>query len=475
MAEMVAGSKNKSNTMKYVLEVVSIAIAVFIAFFITPTETLSKEALLVLGVTVWAVINWILNLTSEYVIAIMMAMLWFLGKAAPVETIMSGFSSSTWWLLVGVMGMGAAVSKSGLLKRLSMYSLKIFKPTYQGQVLGMIIMGILISPLIPSTTAKCAIMGPLVLGIANELDLPKRGAGRFGLLMAMWLGFNISGNFFISGSFQAYLITGNLPAETQAAYTWMTWFIRSLPWSVTMTVLFYLFIRFAYKAETSKEISKEYINEQLGVLGKLTRDEKITSVVLACSLIMFVLEQVTGVTSMTVALIALCVLNMFKVVGPQEFTQKTLWPLIVFVGVALGMGNVFGAVGLNQWISGILTQVMGGLTNPYLFVTVLCLVTFVVRILLAQPTSNIILTTLFWPLAAELGMDPWIAGIIVYHAGVVMYPPYVHPNLLVGYGAAGGEEYIDITKAFKADIAYMVICLLGLLVCVPFWQMLGMI
>ncbi len=62
MAEMIAGTKNKSKTIKYVFEIIAIAIAVFIAFFITPTETLSKEALLVLGVTVWAVINWILNL-----------------------------------------------------------------------------------------------------------------------------------------------------------------------------------------------------------------------------------------------------------------------------------------------------------------------------------------------------------------------------------------------------------------------------
>ena len=75
----------------------------------------------------------------------------------------------------------------------------------------------------------------------------------------------------------------------------------------------------------------------------------------------------------------------------------------------------------------------------------------------------------------SLGMDPWVACAVVYNAGCVFYPAYVHPNMVVGYAAVGGEEYCDINRAAKADVAYMVISIIGLFACVPLWQIFGML
>ncbi|MBE6113608.1 MAG: hypothetical protein E7191_00835 [Erysipelotrichaceae bacterium] len=463
-----------NKTFKYVIEVISVIAAIAVCMM-SPTDMLSKQALLVLGITLWGVINLVIGLFDSYVVGLTMCMLWFVSGAVPIGTAMAGFTSTTWWLIIGVMGLGAAVSKSGLLKRLSLLSLKFFKPTYSGQLLAIVIMGVCIAPLIPSTTAKCAIMGALVLGICDELGLPKRGMGRFGLLMALWLGFNISGNFFVNASFQGYMVLGQLPAETQEIYNWTTWFIRSLPWSVTVTVLYYLFIKFFYKETNTKEISKEYIDEQFKALGGFTRDEKIVAAVMAVCLVLFVFEQQTGIGSVVVAVLAMCALSMLKVIGPQEFVGKTLWPLIVFIGVALGMGGVFSAVGITNWLVALLQPIAQGLTNPYLFVIVICLITYVVRILVDQVSTNVLLVSIVIPLAQGLGMDPWIGAVIVYGCSVVFYPTYVHPNMLICYGAVGGEENVDIKHALTADIAYMVVCMIGFLISVPFWQMFGMI
>lgn len=464
----------KNKTLKYVIEVISIVAAIAICMM-SPTDMLSKEALTVLGITVWGVANLVLGLFDSYVVGLTMCMLWFVSGAVPINVAMAGFTSTTWWLIIGVMGLGAAVSKSGLLKRLSLLSLKFFKPTYGGQLLAIVVMGICIAPLIPSTTAKCAIMGALVVGISEELGLPKRGMGRFGLLMALWLGFNISGNFFINASFQGYMVLGQLPPETQAIYTWTTWFIRSLPWSITVTVLYFLFMKFYYKENDTKVIAKEYIEDQFKSLGGLTRDEKIVAAVMAVCLVLFVFEQKTGIGSVVVAVLAMCVLSMLKVIGPQEFIGKTLWPLIVFIGVALGMGGVFSSVGITDWLVTLLEPITRGLTNPYVFVIVICLITYAVRILVDQVSTNVLLVSIVVPLAAGLGMDPWIGAVIVYGCSVVFYPTYVHPNMLICYGAVGGEENIDIKHALVADIAYMVVCMIGFLVSVPFWQMLGML
>ncbi len=465
--------KKQSMTFKYIVEVLSI-IAGIAVYMLPASESLSTQAIHVLGIAVWGIANLVIGLAPSYAVGLMMCVLWFVSGSVPFTTAFSGYSSTTWWLIIGVLGLGAAVNKSGLLKRLSLLSLKFFKPTYNGQVLAIIIMGIIISPLIPSTTAKCAIMGSLALGIADELELPKRSMGRLGLLLALWLGFNISGNFFLSSSFQSYMILGQLPADTQSTYTFMTWFIRGLPWDIVVTVLFYLYIKFFCKETSAKKISKEYINEQFKSLGALSKDELITALVSAACLIMFVFERQTGIGSVVTALIAMCVLTFTKVIGPNEFVTKTLWPLVVFIGVALGMGSVFKEAGVTTWLVTILEPITKTLTNPYIFVLVICLISFALRVVVDQVAVNVLLVSILVPLATNLGMDPWIAAFVVYGCSVVFYPLYVHPNMLICIGAVGGEENINPSKLLFADIAYMIICLIGFMLCVPFWQMLGM-
>lgn len=459
--------------MKYIWEAVAIIAAVVISFM-QPPLGLTHASMIVLGVAVWAIINWVVRLFDEYVTGLVMAVSWFVLAKVDLGSIFSGFAGSTFWLLVAVVGLGAAVSTSGLLNRISILLLKFFKPTYKGQVLAFSLAGAVISPLIPSTTAKMAIMSPLALGIANELGLSKRGAGRVGLLMALWLGVNISGNFFINASFQGYMVLGLLPKATQATYTWMNWFLRSLPWTIVMLVLFLVFILFAYKEKDAKVVTKEYISERLEEIGPMSRNEKIVAVVMAGCLLMFILEARIGISSMAAAVIGFSILLMTKVIGAEEFQNRMMWPMLYFIGFTLGMGEVFASVGLNEWLAKVLSPLASSLTNPYMFVAALAIITYIVRILIPQVPSNILMITLLYPLAVQLGMDPWIACIVIYGASVVFYPLYVHPNLMIGYTQAGAEEYIDSNKILKANIAYMIINILGFWACIPLWKMLGM-
>jgi DASS family divalent anion:Na+ symporter len=462
-------------TVKFVVcELVAVAAAVAV-MLMHPPAALTHESMMVLGITVWAIINWVVRPIDEYVTCLVMSLGWYVLGKVDLGSIFSGFAGSTFWLVVAVVGIGAAVSKSGLLKRISILLLKFFKPTYKGQAFAFALAGTCISPLIPSTTAKMAIMSPLALGIADELHLKKRGLGRVGLLMALWLGVNISGQYFINASFQGYMVLGLLPEATQAEYTWMNWFIRSLPFTVVMLVGFLAFILIFFREKDTHAISKDYINSRLEELGPMTRDEKITALVMAGALILFILESKIGFKSVSTAILGFSALLILKVIGKEEFQKNMMWPLVFFIGFILGMGNVFSAVGITDWLSDVLSPLAGKISSPYIFVAVLCVLTFVVRLLIAQVPSNILLITLFYPVAQSLGMDPWIACVVVYGCSAVFYPLYVHPNLAIGYAQVGGEENIDMSKFIIADVVYMVLCVLAFWVCIPFWNMMGMI
>ena len=468
-------AKKNNKTVKYVVEVLAILVGAFIALGIKPTEALSAEALRTLGIFIWGVVNLVLNLVDPYVTTLAMGALWYATKCVPFGTAFSGFSGTTFWLIVGVMGIGAAVRNSGLLKRLSLYSMKWFKPTYTGQVLAIIVMGIIIAPFIPSTSAKVAIMGALVLGISDELGLPKRGPGRFGLLMALWIGFNFTGNLYVNASFQGYTVLGLLPEATQAEYTWITWFLRSLPWAAVVIVGFYFWIRYAYKEPNSKEISKEYIDEQFRQIGGLSKDEKITAAVAVICLILFIFEKKTGIGSVVVCVMAMVVLTFAGVIGKKEFVNNTLWPLVVFIGMTLGFGSVFKAVGISDWLVSVLEPIARSVSNPFLFVTALCVLTYIVSIFVAQTASNTLMVAILYPLAVNLGMDPWVACVVIYGSSVIFYPTYTHSNILISLGAVGGEENIDEKYMLMADVVYMILNWLGFMVSVPIWKAMGML
>jgi di/tricarboxylate transporter len=78
---------------------------------------------------------------------------WVVGGVAPAAVALSGFSSATWMLLVGIMAVGAAVSNSGLLYRISLSILARGGKRFGGQVAALMAAGLLVGPAMPNAAA----------------------------------------------------------------------------------------------------------------------------------------------------------------------------------------------------------------------------------------------------------------------------------------------------------------------------------
>ncbi len=456
-------------------EIVAIVVALII-IFITPPEGLTRESMIILGVLAWAVINWVIRLVDDYVVAIAMCTLWYALGAVPLPVAFNGFATPTWWILVGALGIGLAVSKSGLLKRVSLYALRLFPPTYKGQITAMLGTGLVAAPLIPSTTAKCAITAPIAMGIADQLGLPKQGSGRAGLFSAMYIGFSLNAVIFVSASFLGYTMLGALPEEVGASYTWLKWFIAMIPWCVILMIGSYLFITRAYKPETTEELPENHIKDQLQQLGPMGRDEKIVTTVLAICLFFWIGESYLGISAVIPTLLGMCALFAFNVIDRTDFHNKMLWSLMFFIGCAMGLGAVLGEVGVNDWLKEVIEPLVRTIGNPYLLVFVMAILIYVIRIIITSLSACIIVfTTVFYPIAQAAGMDPWIAGMVVYCSTMVWYLRHQNPNFLSAFAASGGDDMIKYSTTVKMSFGYMVISLIGLLASIPYWKMLGML
>ncbi len=466
----------KDNQKKIVFELISVIIGLIIAFS-TPPAGLTVQAMWVFGILMWAICNWILQPIPDYVASMLMCVLWAGTKAVPFKTAFGSFGDTTWWMLIGAIGIGIGVTKSGLLKRVSLMAIKLFPPTYKGQVMALLGAGTLAAPIIPSTTAKCAITAPFAMGIGEQLGFEKRSQGMAGLFAAMYTGFSLNGVIFISASFLGYVILGLLPKETQAQFSWSYWFICMIPWAIVLLVGSYFAITRMYKPEDEKALSRDYIKKQIAELGPMNRNEKITCLVLVCALGFWITERIVGIPAVITALAGMWILMALNVFGKEEFHSKMIWSLMFFIGGVLNLVNVLPAVGIDKWIGTnlgpYLTQFVG---NPYLLITATAITIYLMRAVIVSLTAGMtIFTVMLLPFASVAGINPWVIGMVSYVSVMVWYLPYQNANFLSAFAAAGGEDRVAYKHTVKASVAYMIISLIGLLISVPYWKFLGLI
>ena len=215
-------------------------IAAIAFFLIPPPAGLTAEAMQGIGILLCGIIWMVGAVFPDFAVMIAMLAAWVVLKILPFATAFSAFSGTSFWLLLGAMVIGVAGSKSGLLMRIALAVLRVFPANFQGQVLALLTSGLIISPLVPSTAAKAAIMGPIAKQISDTMGYENQSRGSAGLFYAYFTGFTCFGPIFLSGSFIAYSMLGAMP-EGFEGVTWIQWAYYALPWSIVMIVLSYLF------------------------------------------------------------------------------------------------------------------------------------------------------------------------------------------------------------------------------------------
>jgi DASS family divalent anion:Na+ symporter len=460
---------------KKICAVLAIMIGLSIAF-LPPPQGLTVAAMRASGILLWAVVFWILEIIPEYITGLIMCTLWAGTKAVPFDKAFANFSSSSWWILVGAFGLGVAATKCGLLKRISLGILKLFPPTFTGQVLGLLGAGILVSPLIPSANARGAIVAPIGPAISDALGYQRKSKGACGIFGALFIGFCVVGSpAFLSGSFTNYATIGLFPAAYQNV-TWTSWLVNALPWAVIVFVGMTLAIHVLYKPAETILVSRTFGTVELDKLGPMTRDENITLVVLLATLAFWMTEALHKISAGEVAVFSICILLTLNVLNRDDFRKGIDWAAVIYIGCILNMGSVVQTLKIDIWLGRVLEPAVASyVTNMYGFVIVLPLVIYLMRLVIISMTSTaVIFTLVLAPLVVAHGVHPWIVAFISFASANIWFLFFMNSYFLMTYYGTGGE-LVEHRQMIKLSVAYAVLSIIGFLVSVPYWRLLGLI
>lgn len=467
--------------------IAGVVVTVLMAFLFRP-EGLGEQGCFVLAILAGAIVWWICAVLPEFATALIMVALFALIGQIPATSGFSFFSNPIWWLLVGAFSIGLGMKETGLLERMALAIVSRFPSSFTAQVIGFFACGTILGPLIPSMAAKASLLAPLAMEVGDLRGYRRQGRQATGLFLAMFTGVQTAAPAFISSSIVGYTLLAIYPAQVQAQFDFVHWFVSALPWFVPMAVLNLVALALIYRprrkdatadSEPTSEIAAEPSEDELMAkrreLGRMSLDERRMAIITAVTVALWVTQSLHGMAAWIPAVGALVAMTACGIINKRNFGPGVGWESLIFIGVVLGLGDVFAQAGITEWIVAEFTPLVMALAdNPYMLVVGIALITIAARFLIVSQTAfiNIFLAFVI-PIAITLGINPWVIGMASYTVINVWFVQYQNPVYLAAFYSVDGKMAKN-SKLAEYCILYTVIAIVCLLIAVPFWQMMGL-
>ena len=263
---------------------------------LTPPAELTAESMRYLGLLVWFICWMVGGVMPDFMTGLAFLVLAVLFKLTDFTSAFSPFAGTTTWLLVGAFGVGAMLSKTGVLKRIAYVIMQIFPGTYTGQMLALYTAGIIVSPMMPSITAKAALMTPLSIPAAEAFGFEKNSKGATGLFLSSYWSAGILGNFFFTGCVYVGTMMAYLDDETLALLNFWSWLKFFWPFLLVFAVGGFFLIRLLYQPKDCQPLPQGFVKEKLKELGPMSRDEKLSLIILAIMVAGWLTASLTGIS-----------------------------------------------------------------------------------------------------------------------------------------------------------------------------------
>jgi len=463
---------------------IPLTIIIFTAVLMMPTPvglTLAgKKALALLAALVTMYLTEPVELTVVSLMIIPTAV--FLGLGS-TKAVLENFATSSIFLLVGATMMAAAMEKTRLAERFTYWLLSTIGCTAQRITLGVTIANIALAFMVPSTTARTAILLPVCLGIIHIFeksgDYGKNGRLNFAISLLLTLAFTNS-------TISAGILTATVPnpitvdfiAKGGMVISYMDWMMYGFPPALITTFFTWWYLRKVFKPE-SEEIpgGKELILQRLKEMGTITGPEWRTLFVF---LLVVALWATGGITKMdtTVACyigVSLLFLPKFGVIKWKDTNRDSAYHILMMSGGALAVGEFLMKTGAAKWLANNVFNSLGLVGASA--IVVVAVVLFVVQFSRIGFFGTTGLTVLFMPVLVALAAAANLpAAAIALPAGMLIggFPFLMFYNTLSNI-LVFGTGYLTVGDFPKVG---GVICLVGVVVytlcAVTYWRWLGL-
>lgn len=360
-----------------------VAVLVLIGVMLLPTPPdLPVAGHRMLAILAFAIVVWISEAvtyeTSAIMITSLMAGLIGLAPTVNDPTVqygtsralgmaLAGFSNTALALVAAALFISAAMTVTGLDRRIALVTLSAIGTSTRRILIGTIVVTIALSLVVPSATARSACVVPIMMGVIAAFGVDKKSNIAAGIMIMVAQGTSVWNIGIQTAAAQNLLTIGFMDKLLGERITWMQWLIAGAPWAVVMSVVLYFLIRFLLPPEAeSIPGGKEAVQRELSALGAMTPPQKRLAMVSVGLLLFWATEgKLHPMDTATVTFIGLVILMLPRlgVMDWKTMQQRTPWGTLIVFGVGISLGTALLTTQAGQWLgkfvvanSGLATQ-----------------------------------------------------------------------------------------------------------------------
>lgn len=280
-----------------------------------------------------------------------------LSGTANIGMVLSGFSSSTVWLIFCAYVLSAGFVSSGLGKRVAFSLLSRFGGSALGIAYSLGIADFLMASAMPSVTARGGgIIMPVVKSINLVMDSEAGDKGkRIGdyLMMTCFQFTPITGACFLTGMAASSLCPVLASENFGIEITWTQWFLAACVPALLCFILMPLLSLAVMKPELRKTPqAKEMGKEELAQMGPMSRQEILIAVGFIGALIGWGTSILTGINGTAVGIGLIAFLFLTGAISWQEvLSNRSTWDTVIWFGAIISLATALSKLGFISWMS----------------------------------------------------------------------------------------------------------------------------
>lgn len=376
----------------------------------------------------------------------------------------AGFTNTNVIMFVAMFVIGAALTKTSILDKAQKLVVKYKDNSKMLILISAIVAGFLAC--LTSATAAAAIMLPLLVGIANEINV-----SRSKLLYPAMAVANIATSITFLGQGASNMTWSDVMINAGGKTPFGLWdfTIARLP-ILAVTIAYMVFI--GYKL--MPDIDNSQFNDNLAVKdlsSKLTPfKEKLAIVLVVGTIVAMIFADVIGIKMYLIAGIGAALLVLTGVLNEKEALGSIHLPTVFLFAGVLALSDAVSATGAGDVVADMMIKLIGNTTNVYVIMAVF----FIVPFILTQVMSNLATVTIFIPLVSaacvKIGVDPRAAvmGVLIASCTSILTPMAAPCQVMIL--EPGGYKLKDYLKCgLPLAIIITIMCIFGLPLLYPFY------
>ena len=450
-----------------------LAAAVGAAIFVVPApHGLSRTAQTALAITGFTVVLWAAQVINNGIASVLMMALLIPAGVKP-SLALSGFSSGSWWVLLAVLFYGFAMQRTGLAQRISYHILSLFPSTYLGILTAFFVIGTVLSLGIPSMTVRTAIMTPIAWALVQSLGLAPRSKESALIMLTTVEMAVVPGCGLLYGSLYGPVVDSVFQLK-HLPLSWLA-FARVLELPTLLLCVLILWVnQWVLRPESALPSSAEFVRSKVREMGSMQRDEAITALIVAGSILFWATDRWHHLPSFVIGMAGLAVFALAGVVRDADIAGGVSWTLLLFMGGIFSLANVLTEFKITDWLAGYFVPVANRLvSHPVVALVAVGLAMLAVRFL--DPSGFIAISVLFVPIVdttRAAGIAPLILTAALLLPSVPFWVTYQNIWVAMGEGITGGQAF-NAGQRVRLATTYAVLAMLTLGVSTAYWKWIG--